>query len=466
MFCIHCGAQIAEEDRFCQHCGAATQEDATERAPQEPTFPEEPISNAREPVTEATVRKAVADLLLSQPTLPKGVLLFHQARKALKYASLEAGEEPLAFFGVKAWLLEDGIGVLFTTKGVRYWALWPLALSSTVKALSKERFVAYENLQTLGVMAEAENWEEKGEYTFCANDAPLVTVSLAARAGTLLGQFCDALSPLPFRSLYKERETAKPEGETVETPEETVEGEAGSLGIEAALGDGGDAEKRIPGATLLIVLACIVCFVIQLVACGITLSDDKAFRAIVAGFGGNVPILGSIVTSFLHGGWIHLILNMICLLQLGIPTEKMIGTKRFVLVYLLTTLGGGLLSASSHPADTVSVGASGGIYGLAGFLAVYGWLRIRDLRAENTFSPLQLHAIKTWVKRVLCFLGANFVASAQFERGMRTLGAESAIDIPAHLGGALAGATLGLLIWNLLRRSSSKASPNATSTEN
>lgn len=450
MFCIHCGAQIAEEDRFCQHCGAATQEDATERAPQEPTLPEEPISNAREPVTEATVRKAVTDLLLSQPTLPKGVLLFQQAHKALKYVSLDAGEEPIVFFGEKAGFGSEGVGVLFTSKGLRYWTT--PTLSFNVKALAKARFIAYGSLQTLGVTAEVEDGEEKGEYTFCTNDAPLVTVSLAVRAGALLGQLCDALSPLPFRSLYKENETAN--------------GKDGALSIEAALGCGSDAEERIPGATLLIVLACIVCFVIQLVACGITLSDEEAFRAVVAGFGGNVPILGAIVTSFLHGGWIHLILNMICLLQLGIPTEKMIGTKRFVLVYLLTTLGGGLLSASCHPADTVSVGASGGIYGLAGFLAVYGWLRIRDLRAENTFSPLQLHAIKTWVKRVLCFLGANFVASAQFERGMRTLGAESAIDIPAHLGGALAGATLGLLIWNLLRRSSSKASPNATSTEN
>lgn len=457
MFCTQCGSRIDDDSRFCRACGAAIQRRNVPPAAvpvgdvasaknakcpngHEPQTPEgtEPIGSPSEkeprepiPVTEASVRKTVAALLVSQPTLPKGIFLFEQAKRALKQIRLEADEVSIAFFGVKSSFSAEGRGIWFTSKGIRYWT--SITLTTTRRA-AKKRFVAYDTIQTLGVLNEKEEDAHAGDYTLCVNDVPLVSVTLEEGAGARLTQLCDALSPLPFRSLYEE----KPIG-----------------GIEEVLGDGERTSQRVPWVTCLVFLACIVCFVIQLM--GGSFGDEERFRSIVEGFGGSLPIWGPIVTGFLHGGWIHIILNMVCLLQLGFPTEKIVGHWCFLSVYLLTTLGGGLLSLHMNPPETISVGASGGIYGLAGFLAAYGWFRFRDLRTKGELSPVQLRFIWRWVKGVLCFLGANFVAAGKLSRWV-------SIDQSAHAGGALTGMALGFLVWVLFRICTPRATPKDPST--
>jgi membrane associated rhomboid family serine protease len=74
---------------------------------------------------------------------------------------------------------------------------------------------------------------------------------------------------------------------------------------------------------------------------------------------------------FLHGNWVHLIVNMIVLWSFGRGLEPVMGSFRFVVLYLVT----GVLAAIGHgvinvQADIILIGASGAIAGVVGAAAV------------------------------------------------------------------------------------------------
>ena len=72
-----------------------------------------------------------------------------------------------------------------------------------------------------------------------------------------------------------------------------------------------------------------------------------------------------LTSTFLHFGIIHLALNMWCLWALGTLAEPLFGWAAFLLLYLLSGLGGSVLSMLVHPM-VVSAGASGAVFGVAG----------------------------------------------------------------------------------------------------
>lgn len=74
-----------------------------------------------------------------------------------------------------------------------------------------------------------------------------------------------------------------------------------------------------------------------------------------------------ITSSFVHGGFLHLAVNMFSLWVLGRIVEKLFGPWVTFGLYVLSAVGGGLLSISWNPMR-VSVGASGAIFGLDGVL--------------------------------------------------------------------------------------------------
>jgi membrane associated rhomboid family serine protease len=71
--------------------------------------------------------------------------------------------------------------------------------------------------------------------------------------------------------------------------------------------------------------------------------------------------------QFLHGGWVHLGVNMISLAAFGAPVERMLGVRRFIVFYLSAGLAAALVHVLSFPesSDPV-VGASGAISGVFG----------------------------------------------------------------------------------------------------
>lgn len=78
--------------------------------------------------------------------------------------------------------------------------------------------------------------------------------------------------------------------------------------------------------------------------------------------------------AFLHGGPIHMVVNMVALVSFGTAIVNRIGQKRFLVVYAISSLGGavgfGLFSASSAP----MVGASGALFGLLGTWVCWDYL--------------------------------------------------------------------------------------------
>src|SRR5437763_8497324 len=74
---------------------------------------------------------------------------------------------------------------------------------------------------------------------------------------------------------------------------------------------------------------------------------------------------------FIHIGLLHLFFNSYALWIVGPQVEKLYGSGRFVILYVLTGVAGVYGSYAYHP-DTISAGASGAIFGLFGVLLAFG----------------------------------------------------------------------------------------------
>jgi membrane associated rhomboid family serine protease len=140
---------------------------------------------------------------------------------------------------------------------------------------------------------------------------------------------------------------------------------------------------------------------------------------------------------FVHGGWFHLLMNILGLLAFGTPIARWLGSSfgprngalAFLLIFFVTALAGALAEGGvmilSHAPGAVLVGASGGLMGLIGVLIRlnYG----REVIPLPLFSRPVLVAAMPWV-------GLN-VLIAFF--GMP--GVSGAVAWPAHLGGLFVG---------------------------
>lgn len=126
---------------------------------------------------------------------------------------------------------------------------------------------------------------------------------------------------------------------------------------------------------------------------------------------------------FLHGSLLHFLFNASALVGLGRLVEALAGWTRLALVFAISALGGSLLSLYLMPHAT-SVGASGGLLGLIGFLLVLGYRRKALLPPEF---------VRLFVMNVALVVVMGIVA-----RGV--------IDNAAHLGGFLCGVLAGALM--------------------
>lgn len=75
---------------------------------------------------------------------------------------------------------------------------------------------------------------------------------------------------------------------------------------------------------------------------------------------------------FLHAGIMHILLNMYSLYIVGTKVEDFFGKWKYLLIYFISGISGGLLSIGLSQ-DTISVGASGAIFGLFGALIYFGY---------------------------------------------------------------------------------------------
>lgn len=126
--------------------------------------------------------------------------------------------------------------------------------------------------------------------------------------------------------------------------------------------------------------------------------------------------------TLLHGNVMHFVFNIIALFVLSKIVEVTFHRAYVPIVFVLAALGGSLASLALLP-DTTSVGASGGIMGLLGFVLVLAW-------AQRRSFPRSLQ--RSLLISVVYIVLAGLLAS-------------QAIDNPAHLGGFGTGMALGLI---------------------
>ncbi len=97
-----------------------------------------------------------------------------------------------------------------------------------------------------------------------------------------------------------------------------------------------------------------------------------------------------IITSmFLHSGFEHLLYNMFALGLFGIVLERIIGSEKFLIGYILSGIFAGLATLMMYP-SSVSIGASGAIYGIIGILSV---LRPRMMIYIAVPLPMLFYAV-------------------------------------------------------------------------
>lgn len=122
-----------------------------------------------------------------------------------------------------------------------------------------------------------------------------------------------------------------------------------------------------------------------------------------------------ITSGFLHGGIMHLLFNMYSLYVIGTQIENFIGKKKYLIIYFFSMICAGLMSCALS-VSTVSVGASGAIFGLLGSLVYFGY-----------YYRLYLGSVLK--NQIIPLIALNLIL------GFMTTG----IDNAAHIGGLIAG---------------------------
>ncbi len=128
-----------------------------------------------------------------------------------------------------------------------------------------------------------------------------------------------------------------------------------------------------------------------------------------------------VTAAFLHAGFLHLFLNLSVLLQLGILLERILGTRRFLVLYGLSAVGGFAASAlfETHAAG---VGASTALAGLIAAVAVMAW------RHGSLFASYMVRPLRRDLAITLVLMGVISLIPG--------------ISLAGHLGGGVVGAVL------------------------
>ena len=206
------------------------------------------------------------------------------------------------------------------------------------------------------------------------------------------------------------------------------------------IGDDNSRRQTVPFVTWLLIATNVLVFFIELAS-----GDDflAKFAVLPARLfsGASSPI--TLVTSlFLHGGWSHILGNMLYLAIFGDNVEDNVGHFKYLIFYLLCGVASTLAMASTIPDSMVpNLGASGAISGvMAGYLILFPRNRVRILMFYSVIS------VRAWV--VLGLWIGTQVLSSYIDLYNPEIGAHGGVAYMAHVGGF----AMGILLIFLLRR--------------
>ena len=197
--------------------------------------------------------------------------------------------------------------------------------------------------------------------------------------------------------------------------------------------------NSIPPITRTLLLINIAVFAIQVLGADAWMVELFALwpfpKAGTVEMGGGVFLPWQILTySVLHGGLLHLFLNMFALHMFGSQLERVFGSRRFLVLYLVSVLVAGATqlawSAAVDAEPYPTIGASGGVFGLLFAYAVHFPRRMIVL----IFPPIPMPA----------WLFVTLYAALELYHGISAT--DAGVAHFAHLGGML-GAFLVIKRW-------------------
>lgn len=182
---------------------------------------------------------------------------------------------------------------------------------------------------------------------------------------------------------------------------------------------GADYAPTTPYYTISILIAIALVFVSELTR---PIGDIRAVVGLERIFFPGGQIWRIFTSSVVHDGIIHILFNGYALWVLGRLTETISNKANIAILFIVSAVGGGLLSFMFMPDGGNSVGASSGIIGLLGYLTVYGYRR-RKLVSDSLLKGMIFNIV------LITFLGVFIIPN---------------VDNFGHLGGLIAGITYGL----------------------
>ncbi|MBW3538270.1 rhomboid family intramembrane serine protease [Candidatus Parcubacteria bacterium] len=205
--------------------------------------------------------------------------------------------------------------------------------------------------------------------------------------------------------------------------------------------------QRLPVVTTALIVANVVVFGFEISTLGT--GGEQALNAVIGTYGVVPARLAlehapSLLSSlFLHGGFAHLLFNMLFLAAFGDNIEEALGRFSYLLFYLACGVIASLTHAWVNPASTVpTIGASGAIAGILGaYLALHPGGRVKAIFFFGFFIT---------VVAVPAMLFILFWFIAQLFTGIASLGVTTAqtggVAYWAHIGGFVAGLVL-IALW-------------------
>jgi membrane associated rhomboid family serine protease len=211
------------------------------------------------------------------------------------------------------------------------------------------------------------------------------------------------------------------------------------------LSDSDRRPLRFPVITALIIGVNAVMFILELINGQAFIIRWSLIPSEIASGRNLITILSAM---FMHGGWLHIIGNMIYLWAFGPEIEDGMGRVRYVVMYLLGGLVASLTQVVIDPSSTVpNLGASGAIATVMGaFLIIFPRDRIRTIVFLGWFVTITL------IPAVL-MIGFWFLIQLFSEVGALLQRQSGGIAYMAHVGGFVFGMGIARLFRPRLRRS-------------
>ena len=161
------------------------------------------------------------------------------------------------------------------------------------------------------------------------------------------------------------------------------------------------------------------------------------------------PEMTVITSMFLHGGFMHLIGNMLYLWVFGDNIEDILGKPVFIIFYAICGIAAALSQALPDPSSTIPmIGASGAISGVLGAYMVF--FPKESIRVAIPFGFfLQILKLPAYVVLLFWFV-------LQLINGALS-GSEGGVAFGAHIGGFIAGVILAPIMAVVMRKNQNKS---------